>query len=165
MKTLLLLRHGKAQPDAPRGDKERSLTERGRRDGAMMGRLIGSLVPVIDLVTTSDTRRTLETAHIAASSAGYTGALDVEPDIYGADSDTLLEIVRNLPDKAERVLLIGHNPGFEDLASELTEPGAERIGLPTAGLAHIEFDVTRWAEVEPGRGRLKGVHSPKSLQH
>jgi phosphohistidine phosphatase len=164
MKTLLLLRHGKAQPDAPRGDKERSLTERGRRDGVTMGRLIGSLVPVIDLVTTSDTRRTLETANIVASSAGYTGPLDVEPDIYGAGADTLLEVVRNLPDKAERALLIGHNPGFEDLASELTEPGVERIGLPTAGLAHIEFDVTRWAEVEPGRGRLKGVHSPKSLQ-
>jgi phosphohistidine phosphatase len=161
MKTLLLLRHGKAQADAPHGDKKRALTDRGTRDSKTIGSVISSLVTRIDAVITSDAKRADETAELAAASAGYSGKITYEPAMYGADLDTLIRVVRHLPDSADRVLLVGHNPGFEELAAALPVEGTSPPRLPTAGVAHIEFDATHWRDVRPGTGRLVGVHTPK----
>lgn len=157
MKTLLLLRHGKAQPDAPHGDKERTLIERGRRDSTTIGRKIKTLVDHLDSIVTSDAPRAHETAIIAAKAAGYDGTITTEPDIYDADLDTLLSIVRNLPDSNGCVMLVGHNPGFEELSAALSQQSTPLPRLPTAALAHIEFDTPHWRDVQPGTGRLLGI--------
>ena len=160
MKTLLLLRHGKAQNDAPHGDKARHLTGRGRRQAAEMGGRLPEIAGRLDGVVSSDGERALETARIAVASAGYGGELTLEPDIYAADLDTLLNVVRNLPDEDDVVLMVGHNPGFEYLAAALAEEGTQEPALPTGGLAHLRFDATRWRDVRPGTGTLAGVHTP-----
>ncbi len=157
MRTLLLLRHGKAQPDAPHGDKERALIERGKRDSATIGRKIQVLVDHLDSIVASDARRAQETAIIAAKAAEYDGTITTEPDIYNADLDTLLRIVRRLPDSSECVMLVGHSPGFEELSAALSQDGTPPTHLPTAALAHIEFDALHWGEVRPGAGRLLDV--------
>lgn len=162
MKTLLLLRHGKAQGDAPEGDRERALTDRGRRDSATMGEFLATL-GTLDAIISSDARRARQTAEIAAASAGFSGDVDLEPEIYAADTDDLLVIVRNLPDEQNRVVLVGHNPGFEELAGALSTDGTEPPRLPTAGLAQLDFNIDRWASVQAGSGRLVGIYSPKSL--
>jgi phosphohistidine phosphatase len=87
--------------------------------------------------------------------------LKLKPDIYAASLDTLLDIVQGLPDEADRVMLVGHNPGFEDAAAALAAEGTPPPRLPTCGLAHLEFDVTRWRRAKPGTGRLVGVYTPE----
>ncbi len=163
MKTLLLLRHGKAQADAPNGDKARRLVERGRREAGAMGRRLPQPANKLDLVVSSDAHRAEETAEIAASAAGYTGHIALEPAIYAADLDTLLLIVQALPASSECVLMVGHNPGFEDLAAALASEDAPPPRLPTAGLALLQFDAQSWRDVRPGAGTLKAVWTPREV--
>lgn len=165
MKTLLILRHGKAQPDAPHGDKARVLVSRGEREAALMGQLIAKLALNLDGVASSDAARARQTAEIAAPAAGFTGAIRYEPAIYAAELDDLLDVVRKLPDEWGCVLLVGHNPGFEDLSAALAKEGTEPPVLPTAGMVHIVFEsATRWKEVREGSGRLVAVYKPKDFR-
>jgi phosphohistidine phosphatase len=163
MKTLVILRHAKAQPDAPAGDWARELTARGLRDAAAMGTHVQGLVGTPDAIVTSDARRAQQTAELAAEATGFTPPLTLEPRIYGADLATLLRLVRRLPEEAEHVLLVGHNPGFEELAAALANAGTAVDRLPTAGLAHLEFAATRWDEVRPGSGHLRELATPKTI--
>src|SRR5689334_8757368 len=119
MKTLLLLRHAKAEAEAPKGDHDRALTGRGERDAAGIGRQIRTLVGCPDAVVTSDARRAKQTAKIVAAAVGFPGKIAAKGKIYEASPETLLEVVRKLPEKARCVLLVGHNPGFERLAGLL----------------------------------------------
>lgn len=160
MKTLIVLRHGKAEESAVGGDKKRKLKSRGERDAEAMGKLIGELMKP-DLVVSSDAARARETAELAAAAFGYKGDIQLEPEIYGAGLDTLLEVVRGLPDKSGCVVLVGHNPGFEDLGAALAAEGSPPVSLPTAGFAHLEFSVQKWRSVREGKGKLVGVHWPK----
>lgn len=162
MKTLIVLRHGKAGPYArtEAGDKARALTERGVRDAGAMGKLIGTLAKP-DLVVTSDAVRARQTAELAAEGFGYEGEITLEPSIYHASLDALLDVVRKLPDGADVVVIAGHNPGFSELSWALAEEGSDPIDLPTAAFAHLRFDVSRWRDVREGGGELVGVHTPK----
>jgi phosphohistidine phosphatase len=162
MKTLIVLRHGKAGPYARdrKGDKARSLTERGLRDAKTMGKLIGTLVEPT-LVVSSDAVRARQTAEIASEAFGYQGKIKLEPDIYDADLDTLIDVVRGLPDTADVIMIAGHNPGFSDLSWALAEEGTPSVELPTAAFAHLEFDAEKWRDVRAGTGKLVGVHTPK----
>lgn len=161
MKTLIILRHGKAQDRIVAGDRGRALTERGRRDSEAMGRLIGTEVGVPDLIVSSDATRARQTAEIAGAAAGYSGTIQLEPAIYNASVDTLLGLVRALPNAASYVALVGHNPGFEGLSADLALEGTEPPRLPTVGFAHLQFDAARWRDAQPGTGKLVAVHWPK----
>lgn len=162
MKTLYVLRHGKAEPDSPHGDKERVLAPRGERDSRTMGERLRELAPAIDLFVSSDAVRARQTAEIAAVAAGFEGAVAIEPEIYAAPLDALLDVVRSLPDAADTVVIVGHNPGFEDLSTALAPDGTEPVRLPTAGVARLEFAAAeRWRDVREGKGRLAGVYTPK----
>ncbi|MGH2532393.1 MAG: SixA phosphatase family protein [Thermomicrobiales bacterium] len=161
MKTLLILRHAKTQPDAPRGDWERQLTERGERDAATMGHLIASLPDLPDAVVTSDAVRARQTAEIVVEAAGLFAPVTLEPRIYAAEWRSLLDVVRGLPDEAACALIIGHNPGFEELAAALAEGNAVVDHLPTAGLVYLDLDAATWRDVRPGGGTLRAVHTPK----
>src|SRR5215218_11506464 len=99
MKTLLILRHAKTQPDAPEGDHARELTERGHRNAAAMGAYIHNLTGAPDAIITSDATRARQTAEIVATAVAFTAPLTVEPRIYGAELDTLLSVVRRIPDE------------------------------------------------------------------
>jgi phosphohistidine phosphatase len=165
VKKLLILRHGKAQEDAPRGDKARALVERGERDSALMGRLIGDLDLKLDGIVSSDAVRAQQTAEIAAKAARFDGKIELEPDLYYSDLDSLLKVVRKLPDKWDCVLIVGHNPGFEDLSAALIEEGTEAPSLPTAGLVCLAFEkAEKWKDVREGSGRLSGVYRPKDYR-
>jgi phosphohistidine phosphatase len=163
MKTLLILRHGKAQPDAPDGDRPRELVERGRRGSAAMGAYISTLTGVPDAILTSDARRAVQTAEIVADAAGFTGDLTIVPQIYGADLRTLVALVRSILDEVDTAVIVGHNPGFEELAAALAGIDEDDVRLPTAGLAHLEFDVDRWDDVREGKGRWRGIATPKTI--
>ena len=163
MKTLLIVRHAKTQPDAPHGDHARELTERGHRDAPVIGRYIASTVGTPDAIDTSDARRAMQTAELVAASCDFTDPLTVEPAIYGADTEGLARIVQQLPDSADCVVVVGHNPGMHELIDLLADSALPMENFPTSGLAWLERDADRWQDVTPGSCRLRGVTSPKLL--
>jgi phosphohistidine phosphatase len=161
MKNLIVLRHGKAVDVLVAGDRARDLTERGKRDAEAMGTLLGTEVGVPDLIVSSDALRARQTAEIVGVAAGYVDVIHFEPAIYNATLDTLLDLVRALPDDADYVLLVGHNPGFESLSADLSLEGTRPPRLPTCGFAHLRFDTARWRNARAGTGKLVAVHWPK----
>jgi phosphohistidine phosphatase len=163
MKTLLILRHGKTQSDAPAGDHARELTKRGHRNAAAMGDYIKTLAGTPDAIITSDATRARQTAEIVATTVGFAGPLTVQPRIYDADVNTLLALVRSILDEVDTAIIIGHNPGFEELAEALAGNHDQGVRLPTSGLALLEFDVERWDAVRAGTGRLREVATPRTI--
>jgi len=161
MKTLLIFRHGKAEERAPGGDRDRALTPRGERDVARVAQHLAAHAGMPGSIVTSDARRAEQTATIVAETIGFPGTVLTEPGLYGAGEDALVTIVHELPDKADAVVLVGHNPGFERLGNRLVDADTPIPELPTAGLIHLEFDVAQWHDVQAGTGRLRGVYTPR----
>jgi phosphohistidine phosphatase len=164
LKKLLILRHGKAQQDAPNGDHARDLLVRGRRDSEAMGAFIGETIGVPDAIFTSDAQRALHTARLVARAVGFDEEqFTIVPAIYGADLRTLLALVRSILDDVNTAVMVGHNPGFEELTASLAGIDEDDVRLPTAALAHLEFDVDHWDDAQQGTGRLIAITTPKKL--
>jgi phosphohistidine phosphatase len=164
MKQLTLLRHAKSVQDPIYAvDRERPLADRGRGDAEAVGKFFSQAEILPDLIASSPAVRARQTAEILARTAGYMAGIRWEETVYAAGADALLAVVRGLPDQVEHALLIGHNPGFEELAALLigTECG---VTLPTAAAAHFEIDAERWSEVCAGAGRLQWLITPKLLK-
>lgn len=157
MKTLTLLRHAKTERDAPSGrDFDRSLNERGRGDAKRIGREIRDLGLAFDLVLVSPARRAAETVEEAGELAPQ-----FEDRIYDASMGQLLEIVRSVDKAVERLMLVGHNPGFALLAASLTDDAVRDV--PTATFVEIELPIGDWRDVGKHGGRLVRLIRPKSL--
>jgi phosphohistidine phosphatase len=164
MKRLTLLRHAKSVQDPIYAiDRERPLAERGRGDAETIGRFFAQAEIVPEMIACSPAVRARQTAELLARAAGYEAGIRWDEAIYAAGPDALLSVVRGLPDPVEHALMVGHNPGFEELAALLI--GAEcGVTLPTAAAAHFEIDVDRWSEVCAGAGRLQWLVTPKLLK-
>lgn len=169
MKSLTLLRHAKSGWDDPVSrDFDRPLNPRGRRAARTVGREMKAQGLAFDLVLASPARRVIETLEEVAAAHG-----PIRPDydrrLYLASIATLLEIVRAAPDEVERLLLVGHNPGLEELALCLSlrdEAGLRReveVKYPTGTVAQIALQVERWAQVEEGSGTIVRFIRPRDL--
>lgn len=156
MKTLLVLRHAKAKRNGW-ADYDRPLTRRGKRDAPHIGEWVAQMGLTPDLIVASGAKRAAQTARLAAEAAGYAGEVMLSEALYDSDPERHLEVLRGLPDNADVVMLVGHNPAFEELVEILT---GETVTLATAALAQIELDLRSWAEVAARTGRLKGVYTP-----
>jgi phosphohistidine phosphatase len=162
-KLLVLLRHAKsswADPHLP--DHDRPLNTRGRQAAALVGARLRLDGPRPDLVLCSSalrTRQTLERLRLPKS-------LDVvvEDTLYGATAASLLRRIQQVPARYETVLLIGHNPGIEDLARLLDNGGLAAVEkFPTAAVAVLRFDIEAWDEVAAGAGRVGDFFTAKDL--
>jgi phosphohistidine phosphatase len=171
MKTLTLLRHAKSTWDDPVArDFDRPLNRRGRNAARAVGRAMREQGLAFDRIVASPAARAVET--LAEVATGYGGALVPECDqrVYLASTETLLDLVRGTDDEADRLLLVGHNPGMESLALLLTHAGGGggRRGeiaakYPTGSLAEISFAAASWREIRPGEGRLERFIRPRDL--
>ena len=170
MKTLTLLRHAKSGWDDPVArDFDRPLNAKGRRAAALMGRHLRGLSLAFDHVVASPAVRVMET--VAEVEGGYGRALAPAWDkrAYLASSAMLLDLVRETDAAHASLLLVGHNPGLEELVLELVPdlPGGLRDSVeekyPTATLAEMTFDVARWADVAPGGATLVRFVRPRDL--
>ena len=168
MKILTLLRHAKSGWDAPIArDFDRPLNARGRKAARAMGREMRRLGLGFDLVLASPAARVTET--LTELAQGYGAAVDTRFDetIYLAPVDTLLALVRATDDSDARLLLVGHNPGMEQLALLLSGSGTLRDEIaakyPTAALAEIAFETNHWHDVAQGAGRLARFIRPREL--
>lgn len=160
MKTLYLLRHAKSSwNNSSLRDFDRPLNERGRADAPVIGKHLASENLSGPLVICSPALRTRETADLILRNAN----LDVEPRfddrIYEASPRDLLQTIIDIDDEKPVAILIGHNPGFEELLSFLT---GETRQMPTCALAKIVFDVVSWNDVKASDGTLEWVVTPKS---
>jgi phosphohistidine phosphatase len=162
MKTLLLLRHAKSDWSTPGvADHERPLNKRGKRDAPRMGRLLQDENLLPDLILTSTAKRTRQTVKATVEAGSYTGKVKASPALYLAGPEAYIEVLRGVPDKYRRVMVVGHNPGLEEWLEQLT--GTKTI-LPTAALAQVELPITQWREVgEDNKGELRGVWRPREL--
>ena len=159
MKTLLLLRHAKSsRDDTSLRDFDRPLEDRGKRDAPRMGKLLKERGPLPDIIISSPAVRARETAEAFAAAAGIILGLQFDDKIYDATSAELLKVIRHVSNKSSCAMLVGHNPGFEDLVSRLT--GSHK-NMPTAALACIEFKIKSWDDVEDGQGNLLWLLTPK----
>ena len=165
MKILLILRHAKTEAYSEGGDRSRALTDRGIRDAGLIGRHVLGVLGCPDVIVTSDAVRAVQTTDLFAKAADCTDRILTEPAIYDADVETLLGVVQSLPDRADYAVIVGHNPGFEELASVLTGQTMPPVHMPTAAAAHLEFDIPSWTQITPGSGRLVALYEPKNLPH
>lgn len=156
MKSLTLIRHAKTERDSTSGrDFDRRLIKRGQEDSKRMGEEFRKLGLEFDLVLSSPAARAAETAELA----GLTSRFDER--IYDAASSELLAIVQSVDNEIERLAMVGHNPGFERLASRLI---GQFVEMPTGSLVEVEIPVDRWAELDDGNGRLVRFIKPKELR-
>jgi phosphohistidine phosphatase len=154
---LVLLRH--AESDWPDGvpDRGRRLTAQGRRDAAAAGRWLRGHVDHLDAVRCSPAERARETWALVAAELADPPAAAVDDEIYGAPPEALAAVVGGLPDGAAAALLVGHNPGLEELVALLSGAGP---GMATASVAVLGW-TGRWADAAPGAARLEQHAVPR----
>jgi len=167
MKQLTLIRHAKSSwSDQSLGDFDRPLNARGLGDAPRMGaHLKESAMSPVDRILSSPALRARTTAELIAEKLGLaSGSIILERLIYGASLRELFELVCALDDSHEHVLMVGHNPGFEQLAYAL-DPGFKGDGekFPTCGVAHMKLATERWSGVEEGCATECHFVYPKGL--
>jgi len=168
MKTLLVLRHAHASRDASAPtDFDRPLDSRGRKEALDIGGMMRARVPIFDAIVASPAVRVVETISGVIEGAGGTFEPVHDRRLYNASPETLLEVIREADDKVERLLIVGHNPGLQQLLLHLAEE--DRDGLrgevagsyPTAALAELRLAVEHWREVGPRSGRIVSLVRPR----
>ena len=173
-----ILRHAKAA-EAPSGgrDRDRMLTDRGRRDASALGARLAASGRILDtpglirpeLALCSAAVRTIQTAELVlADLADHEDQvpLDAYRSLYQADPDAVLTYLREIDEHARSVLVVGHNPTMSNLTWDLLadgSPGRDRLeatGLPTCALAVVDLGADGWEDVASGHGTLLGLFTP-----
>ena len=161
MKTLLLLRHAKAEnPTAGSSDINRALNERGKREAQAMGTFIRKQNLTFELVLCSPAVRARETAELVLASAEVAANVRYDQRIYEASPRQLLEVISEVEEDKSAVLLVGHNPGMEELLKALT--GREEP-MATGTLAKIDFNIDEWSRIAEDSGSLELIVSPNEI--
>lgn len=164
----MLLRHAKsAWPDGL-GDDRRPLAERGRLASLRMGRYMAEQGLLPDIAVVSIALRAQQSWELAGPAFGRAITRHDEPRIYEASARAILDVVKQTAAEIRCLLLVGHNPGLQDLALKLigkarpSDLAGLRRKFPTAALAVIDLEIMDWSRVSAGSGRLERFETPKS---
>lgn len=162
MRTLLLMRHAKSSWDSDGvDDHDRPLNARGARSAPQMAKLLRDAGLAPGLILSSTALRARSTALAVAEAYGWKPEVRLRRGLYLADPPTLLAEISRLPDEAECVLMVGHNPGTEDLVSDLS---AMRQAMPTAAVARFAVSASGWAAfAAERRAELVQVYRPRDV--
>jgi phosphohistidine phosphatase len=168
-KRLILFRHAKSDWREGLEDHERPLADRGKKAAPVMGAYLEKNRLAPDLALVSTARRAQETW--ARASRALKGEVPVRNmrDIYMAEPAQLLDVVHGIGPEIRTLLIVGHNPGLEDLAKLLMKEGGGEAGLrlmqkfPTAAIAVLSFDIRNWKDIAAASGSLDRFVTPKSL--
>ena len=165
--TLYLLRHAKSSWSDPMlADHERPLSRRGRRDAKRIADHLLRLGIGPALVLCSTSRRTRETLELVRPALDD-ATVSLEPELYAASAETLLERLHDVPDDVASVMLIGHNPGLEDIALLVASDGIElgrlETKFPTAALATLTLPTASWQRMSEADAVLAAYVVPKEL--
>jgi phosphohistidine phosphatase len=162
-KELLILRHAKSSwsnPDLT--DHQRPLNDRGRSDAPRMAALIEREDLVPDLILTSSAVRALSTAELIRENIDTPVEMQIIDQLYSATPRVYVEQLRLVPDRYQRIMVVGHNPCLEELVYELAGEWQE---IPTAAIAYFVLGVSDWAELKLNskKHRLQNVWRPKDM--
>jgi phosphohistidine phosphatase len=162
MKTLLILRHAKSSwKDDMLADHDRPLNRRGKEDAPRMGALLAEEGLIPDVILSSTAKRARSTADTVAESSGYDGEIVYTRDLYHADPESYLYVLRAQPASHESVMVVGHNPGLEELVDVLT---GESQRLPTCALVQVSLPLEGWeALTDETEGTLVNIWRPREI--
>ena len=165
-RTLLILRHGKAEFSSSDGqDMSRRLSDRGHKEARLMGKVLRKTDTIPDRILCSPATRTRETTDSLLAKLRHFPEVVVNEGLYNASEGSLVQILRQQVD-AVSLLLVGHNPGLEELVSHLIAPSnPPTIHLPTCGLARFDFEIDQWSELSEQLGRLVWLTTPDLLNY
>ncbi|MGH9906510.1 MAG: SixA phosphatase family protein [Pyrinomonadaceae bacterium] len=162
MKTIFLLRHAKSSwKDPSLADFDRPLNSRGRKAAELIGGFIRREKIIPDLVLSSPAVRARETIEIVMKSAKLPSELRYDQRIYEAGPLRLLEVISQIEEDKTSVVLVGHNPGMEELLQVLTGR-VER--LSTGNLGKISLGTTKWSKTADKKGTLDWLIKPIELE-
>lgn len=167
---LMLLRHGKSDWNAAvSGDFRRPLAKRGKKASLRVARWMREHAPLPDCVVSSPAERTKATALLVCDKLGIPERNILwDSTLYLADLGSLLASLAQIPDTCKTTLVVGHNPGLEELLSYVCRPPipqpADGKLMPTAALAQIAMPED-WRRLGPGAGRLVSITVPRTLKH
>ena len=159
MKILFVLRHAKSNWDnSDLSDFERPLNSRGLDAARFIGGLIYERDLQPQIIISSPAKRAKQTAVLVKELAEISKPISFDERIYEASPLSLFNLIREFDDKYESVLIVGHNPGFENLVRMLT---GETVVMPTAALARINLDIESWHELDAVSNELEFLILPK----
>lgn len=141
-------------------DFDRPLNKRGSKAAPKIGAYLLKEKIRPDVVLSSPALRAKQTTTMVCEAAGLSSLINFDERIYEASVQRLFEIVAGFEDRIEKALMVGHNPGFEELLAALT---GESNRMPTAALACIEINVEKWSDVTGGSGKLTWLVKAKDL--
>ena len=166
-RTLILLRHGKSDWSTDKDDFDRPLKKRGKNASRQVGEWLSENKRVPDFAITSPAKRAMQTARIACKAMGINQEdIYSRKHIYLATPEELLYVLEDCPAQAQCVMLVGHNPGLEELLyylvnGSLTIPEDGKI-MTTATLAILEMPDT-WTHLQSGSAKLEILIRPREL--
>lgn len=162
MKTILFMRHAKSDwgPQYA-SDFERPLNARGQRDAPRMAAFLAQHELLPEAIVSSPAMRARMTAEYVAKEQHFRGEWIFDARIYLASPRMLLTVIRELPEPFNKIMLVGHNPGLEDIIYLL---GGGQVRMPTAAIASLRLYADTWANVEPGQAHLQWLIKPKILR-
>ncbi|MGF1600724.1 MAG: histidine phosphatase family protein [Thermosynechococcaceae cyanobacterium] len=159
MKQLILFRHGKSNWDAEYDrDCDRPLAKRGIKAAQAMGRLLSSYT-CPDCVITSSAVRAKTTIELAMQAGQWDCPIEITDQLYEANPEQVLALVHEVSNTVNTLLLVGHEPTWSELTSQLI--GGGQIRFPTAAMARIDFEIETWPQVREGQGTLIWLLQPK----
>ena len=161
MKMLYVIRHAKSSWDSPLlNDFDRPLNERGERDAPRMGKRLKEKRLVADLFLSSPAKRALTTAEKIADVLQYPAEkIKTDGNLYHAEDEEILHIVKHINDKHGVVLIFAHNPGLTDFVNRLTDAIIENI--PTCGIVGCKLNIDSWKQADWGKGNVEFFDFPK----
>jgi phosphohistidine phosphatase len=170
MLRLYLLRHAKTEPGEPgKPDRKRALIERGRADAGLIGVYLDRHKLMPQRVLLSPALRTQETWKYMAEAMRQAPDAATEDALYEAGAAEMMAVIGETADSTQSLMIVAHNPTLHEVALTLVASGdidtRERLreGLPTMGLAVIDFAFDEWKKLHPQSGRLERFVTPKSL--
>ncbi|GKQ41740.1 histidine phosphatase family protein [Streptomyces sp. A012304] len=167
LRRLVVLRHAKSAWPEGVPDHERPLGPRGRRDAPAAGRALAEADCLPDLALCSTAVRARQTWELASAQWGTPPAVRYEPRLYAAGVPTLLDVVRETPGEVGTLLLVGHNPGLEELVLDVAGEGLDdaleqvRTKFPTSALAVLAWRGSTWRDLAPGTALLTWTVVPR----
>ena len=156
-RTLVVLRHAKSAWPEGTPDAQRPLAERGRRDAPAAGRWLRKHIGDIDLVVCSSALRARQTWELVAGKLKAVPAFREDERVYEASAETLVKVARELPDEARTVVVVGHNPGLEDVVALLSGQHRE---LKTSTIAVLQGEGA-WSGAGPRWASLHTLATPR----
>lgn len=158
-KKIILYRHAKSDWEADyNNDHERPLASRGIKAATTMGKLLSTSEQFPELVITSSAVRAKQTIELSIKKGNWVCDVIEDDKLYYGGVEAALQVIRNIPKNYSRVMLVGHEPKWSTLASQLI--GGGDLTFPTASMARIDFEESAWKNISYGSGTLRWLLQP-----